>query len=216
VSYRDTLQAMHLLLDGVGETHWRDWIAQDIADWEATGSVAHHLSAYGGMASLNDVYLSAKEYTIPPGKEPWVQSLFEALRSTANSLASSPRFLSAFDAWLVRIGTWQKVRLQGWKCRSCGYAEVTPQEIETFLARQEMRCATLSAFKEGQLRNLVKQVLSPEPGWETQRADVVRKVKASGIEIRSREGWMKPCPKCGGGETEVAYWTLHGDRFSPT
>ena len=216
MSYRDALAALHLLLDRIGETHWRDWIAQDLAEWDAKRSVTHHLSAYGTMGSLSDLYLSAKVYKIPPGKEPWVQALFENLRSICDSLASSPRLLSSIEGLATRIGTWRKVRLHGSKCQSCGYAEVTPQEIETFLARQEMRPATLGAFKEGHLRHLVEQVLSPEPGWETQRADVVRKVKASRIEMRSREGWMKPCPKCGGGETEVAYWTLHGDRFSPT
>jgi uncharacterized protein DUF6966 len=216
MSYRDALAALQLLLDRIGETQWRDWIAQDLEEWDAKRSVTHHLSAYGTMGSLSDLYLSAKVYKIPPGKEPWVQALFENLRSICDSLASSPRLLSSIESVVTRVGTWRQLRLRGSKCRSCGHVETTPLEIETFLAHQEMRPAALGALKQGRLPELVQRVLSPEVGWEAQRESVVRKVKASGIEIRAREGWTKPCPKCGSGETEVTYWTLQGDRFSPT
>lgn len=216
MSYREVLQALHLLLDRVGETHWRDWIAQDLSDWDTQRSVAHHLSAYGGMGSLNDVYFSPREYAIPPGKEPWVQALFEDLRSISSTLANSPHIFAPIETWLIRLSIWQpRLRLQGWKCRSCGYADVSPHEIETYLARRESKPAILKALKESNLSQLVQSVLSPTLGFETARDRLVQQIRASAIAIATREGWMRPCPVCGGGDTEVTYWTSRDDRFVP-
>jgi predicted nucleic-acid-binding Zn-ribbon protein len=217
MSYRNALEALHILLDGIGETHWRDWIAHDIVEWDAHRSATHHLSAYGGMGSLDDLYLSATSYAIPPGKQPWVQALFEGLRSISYVLAKTPASLGAIETWLVRIGTWQReTRLQGWKCRACGYAEVTPEELETFVARHELRPAILDAFKRETLPDLARTLLASEPAPAPQRETIARTLDASGIEIRPREAWMRPCPKCGSGETEVNYWRLRGSRFEPS
>jgi predicted nucleic-acid-binding Zn-ribbon protein len=203
--------------DGIGETHWRDWIAHDIVEWDAHRSVTHHLSAYGGMGSLDDLYLSATNYTIAPGKQPWLQAFFEGLRSISYVLAKTPASLGAIETWLVRIGTWQReTRLQGWKCRACGYAEVTPEALETFVARHDLRPVILDAFKREALPDLARTLLSSEPAAAPQRETIAQALEASGIEIRPREGWMRPCPKCGSSETEVSYWRLRGNRFEST
>ena len=216
MNYREVLQALHLLLDSIGETHWRDWIGQDLAEWDTQRSVAHHLSAYGGMGSLNDLYFPPAQYAIPSGKEPWVQALFEDLLSIASTLANSPHILAPVEKWLIRFNIWRpSIRLQGWKCRSCGYADVNPNEIETYLARRELKPVLLKAFNDGTLSQLVQRVVSPTLGWEAQRERLVQEIQASGIAIATREGWMRPCPVCTGDDTEVAYWKSHDGRFVP-
>ncbi len=35
--------------------NWIDWLERDIQDWTQHREVAHHLRAYGGMGSFNDL-----------------------------------------------------------------------------------------------------------------------------------------------------------------
>ena len=35
--------------------NWIDWLERDIEDWTQRREVAHHLQAYGGMGSFNDL-----------------------------------------------------------------------------------------------------------------------------------------------------------------
>ena len=35
--------------------NWIDWLERDIQDWNQQREVAHHLRAYGGMGSFNDL-----------------------------------------------------------------------------------------------------------------------------------------------------------------
>ena len=35
--------------------NWIDWLERDIEDWTQRREVAHHLRAYGGMGSFNDL-----------------------------------------------------------------------------------------------------------------------------------------------------------------
>ena len=35
--------------------NWIDWLERDIQDWNQRREVAHHLRAYGGMGSFNDL-----------------------------------------------------------------------------------------------------------------------------------------------------------------
>jgi len=57
ISYLHTLKALEYLLDKVGETHWRDWIREDIMLWETENDITHHLSAYGGIGTLTDLWI---------------------------------------------------------------------------------------------------------------------------------------------------------------
>jgi hypothetical protein len=47
------------LLEEVGEAHWTSWLKQDAADLRAGDhrGVRHFLSAFGGMGSLNDLFI---------------------------------------------------------------------------------------------------------------------------------------------------------------
>jgi hypothetical protein len=47
------------LLEEVGEVHWMQWLRQDITDLRAGDhrGVRHFLSTFGGMGSLNDLFI---------------------------------------------------------------------------------------------------------------------------------------------------------------
>ena len=44
-----------LLADHPGFQNWIDWLERDIQDWTQRQEVAHHLLAYGGTGSFNDL-----------------------------------------------------------------------------------------------------------------------------------------------------------------
>ena len=55
--YEFSLIAMKRLLDAVGESHWAKWIDTDITEWRSNRDATHHLAAYGGMGSFNDIWI---------------------------------------------------------------------------------------------------------------------------------------------------------------
>ena len=44
-----------LLADHPEFQNWIDWLERDILDWNQRREVTHHLRAYGGMVSFNDL-----------------------------------------------------------------------------------------------------------------------------------------------------------------
>ena len=44
-----------LLADHPEFQNWIDWLERDIQDWTQRQEVTHHLRAYGGMGSFNDL-----------------------------------------------------------------------------------------------------------------------------------------------------------------
>ena len=55
--YTEALSCLCLILwaDHPEFKNWIDWLERDIQDWTQRREVAHHLRAYGGMGSFNDL-----------------------------------------------------------------------------------------------------------------------------------------------------------------
>ncbi len=57
--YRQAIETLIYLLEKEKSyPQWVEWLKKDIKDFKEEGNVNHHLQAYGGMGSLNDLYLS--------------------------------------------------------------------------------------------------------------------------------------------------------------
>ena len=90
--YENALIAMERLLTAVGEDHWANWIRKDLRQWKEASDVSHHLSAYGGMGSFNDVGIcGGNQHAITDAQEPWANTLFEWLKAVCHYLARRPR-----------------------------------------------------------------------------------------------------------------------------
>src|SRR5262245_59574449 len=151
--YQHCLEAMIRLLEAVGETQWSTWLREDVRLWQASSDTRHHLAAYGGMGSFNDVCICRQNQDrVTEQQEPWANVLFEWLKTLCYFLARNPqeevtaaRLLKAVgrhDAALAafvggdrapvsmrgRVNGEQK--LQGWRCLDCGHGEVATQDIE--------------------------------------------------------------------------------------
>ncbi len=88
----ETLTELAALLREHGETHWASWVESDAGSIVAGDffGVTHHLSAYGGMGSLNDLVLSPMNgHRLEDTQAGRVNDSLSILRSRARSLADA-------------------------------------------------------------------------------------------------------------------------------
>lgn len=198
----DVVRALEYLLDRVQENYWRDWLRQNMDAWR----FRENAMPSAGMGSLNDVWICAENgHVVTKAQEPWVNTLFVLLKALCFQLAHSPEKELAFPAHLSEV--------PGWRCRKCGYAEVTFYQMESCLAELILPSKLTKAVTEGELKAWVDAALAMAfEGVDEIRNNLEQAILKRDIVIVDREGWMRPCPQCGSDETAVFYWPLlaHG------
>ena len=80
--YKISLEIVYRLLKESGNYHWANWIQKDIHLWTTEKRVDNHLSAYGGMGSINDLSVGGSE-TIGI----WKNRIFDTTKNLTWSLA---------------------------------------------------------------------------------------------------------------------------------
>jgi hypothetical protein len=114
----------------------------------------------------------------------------------------------------------ESCKLQGWRCLCCGYSEVSAEDLDWYIAQDVVpgmvfrACATLT------LDHLIDRILRLKiPGIAKARRELSAAVTSSGISLRKRAGWMRPCPDCGKDDAAAYRWRLVSNerkRFEPT
>ncbi|QDU26892.1 hypothetical protein ETAA8_19760 [Anatilimnocola aggregata] len=242
-TYEQTLVATEQFLRQIGETHWADWLREDINAWQTQRDVSHHRRAYGGMGSFNDVVISdTNEHHVTAEQVPWASCLFEWLRALLFQLSMSPCAIPKADelrkvvgrhnsSWAVFLGggrpaessqglTDTEVKISGFRCLACGYAEITSRDIDTAIANAIVPILLFEACERSTLLDAIKRVLALElPDLEDRRNRLITAAQASNVQIASRETWMRPCPNCRADDSAIYRWTyVDGSppKLSPT
>lgn len=199
MNYLKSLQTLYYLLDSSGEDHWSEWIKRDIEMWEQNQDVSHHLSAFGGIGSFNDIWIcEGNGHVIMKIQEPWINNAIDALKSISFSFAKFGK---------VDFLPYGNSLLQGYRCLDCGYSEITEYEIECYISKRVVGEMIRSAINRDELLNVVKKIHSLEiDGLEKEREKVKRLASESSITVTQREGWLRPCPKCDTDNTAVYRW----------
>ncbi len=207
--YSDALNAMQDLLSRLGEQRWRSWIAQDVDEWESHRSVRHHLSAYGGMGSFNDIAF----------EDVWLGTLFDDLKSACYYFAHHPTGKPDIRALESSMGS-DGFTLSGWRCLACGYGVVSHRDIDYFIARRVIRQRILAEAEHTRLQEFVGSAVRSRPSDAAlTSAKVADWATRSGLHIRQSKDWLRPCPSCGSDDTAVYRWLLvdeGGHRFVPS
>ncbi len=230
--YEHSLIAMKRLLDAVGESHWARKVDLDIAKWRANRDTSHHLSAYGGMGSFNDIWICrANHHTLTDSQEPWANTLFEWLKSLCHFLAQHPDDSFDLNMLTSNIGRRDSTlaalvgggkapasirgyatedrKLQGWRCLGCGYGEASNRDIEYLVAEDVVPHMVFQSCEHSTLEKLVDQTLAGNIlDLEAMRQSLAAAISSSGIALIDRDGWMRPCPSCGEDDTAVYRWRL--------
>lgn len=215
--YLRALMGMEHLLTEAGETGWCNWIREDIKLWNQNKNVKHHLSAYGGMGSFNDIYLQFEDH-----KMAWGNILFDWLKSLCYTLANSRNYdysirqlresvgihdasLSAFVGGTraseeFRGMPGSKIEIQGASCQNCSYTQFSKMDIDFYIAKKILPELTIEALVENSLIHFIDKVLTQDlVGLEEHQYEVERLLKNMGYTITSyKNNWIEKCPKCNG------------------
>lgn len=131
--YKITLEALYKLLNETGVKFWADWVAKDLILWEQSKSVEHHLSAYGGMGSINDVIICVQNnHNVTSKQEPWVNFLLMYLQSLSIFLVNSKDREITIDMMKDNFQC-DSSKIQGTRCLLCGYSELSLTDIGPFI-----------------------------------------------------------------------------------
>ena len=212
--YPQALDAMHRLLMDVSQNrraewvanHWKEWIAQDMEKWRESRSVKHHLSAYGGMGSFNDI-----DHFVEEARGPLIRALFNDLKSVCYVLAKNhgrdldeTALLSTFQPPLGG--------LNGWRCRHCGYAQTSVAAIESHLPVWRMPRLVVRAVAAGRIVKVVMEVLAGRVRrLDADRKDLLTRCRRAGISIVPRDEAIRGCPECGSEDTTPVTWLTVGE-----
>ncbi len=207
--YKEGLEALYLLLDKSGVNFWRDWIGQDIRLWEENKSVEHHLSAYGGMGSFNDVVICTEnKHYISKIQEPWVNRLFDCLKSLCWCTAKSVNNQVSINDIKQNLG-YKRSNIQGWRCLECGYSELNSTDIDSYIASYIIIDDIVSFIEQQDLKAVVEHIWCMDSPRIEQERQLIRSIaKGSNINISNRVGWLRPCPICKSDDTAVYRWNL--------
>lgn len=205
--YKLTLEAMYKLLCETGVLFWADWILKDLDYWESNKSVKHHLSAYGGMGSFNDVVICVENnHKVNKQQEAWVNHLLMGLKSVAYYLAKSEKNEINVDMLKEKL-KYNNSKIQGSRCLVCGYSELSESDVDNFIAPKIISEGIIKALSEGSLIELTDRVIHmnlPQIGFE--REKIKRIIDKSNINFTTLHRWMRPCPQCGSDDTAVYRW----------
>lgn len=221
ITYFHVIKALEYLLDQAGELHWCNWLRVDIELWQSENDVSHHLNAYGGMGSLNDLWITTWNGRVnSESQKAWINETLSLLRHLAFQTAHylKKKNGNVFSRIAVNKVLWssrRNLQLDGWRCLNCGYLETQVDGVDRFLARAVLPGEISRAKTESDLISVVEMVLSnPFSEIQKMREQVNAQIVESGIALTERNGWMRPCPHCGSNETEVCYWIRKRRRFA--
>lgn len=205
--YKLILEAMYKLLDETGVGFWADWMLKDLDYWKNDKSVMHHLSAYGGMGSFNDVVICEENnHKVIKLQEAWVNNLLMGLKSVAYYLAKSEKGEINFDILKEKL-KYNYSKIQGSRCLACGYSELSESDVDNFIAPKIINEEIVKALSEGGLIELIDKVIHMNlPQIDFEREKIKRIINKSNISFTTLHRWMRPCPKCGSDDTAVYRW----------
>lgn len=203
--FGNAISALIELLEAVGEKYWVVPLRNHLAIWKQSGDASSHRSIYGGMGSFNDVMICRQNnYHVTEEQEPFVGQLFNDLSSVCYALSQQQGFTA--DALRLELGT-VGCPMQGWRCRECGYGEVSRRNIDYYLAYRVVREAMIETASQGLLADCVRQTLSLNfPEITEARQKLEGRLTASGIAVNDRNGWIRLCPKCQSENISVYRW----------
>ncbi|MGF7109483.1 DUF6966 domain-containing protein [Treponema pedis] len=193
---------------------WQKWIETDIKEYLSTGSVQHHLKAYGGMGSINDIWIcKVNNHTINDEAEPWINELMEYLKGISYGIAHMIKDEKKINIEKIFSANYTRKILTVRQCKSCGFSEIRKRETDSYLASLLLPNMTKEAILENKTEELISACLLPDiPNLLEERERIIKLIEQSGIGFSASE--KSCCKKCGG-DTGIGYWKLDGNIFKP-
>lgn len=199
--YKTSLEILVQILKEEKYDLWANWMLEDIKLWENTKSVEHHLHAYGGMGSFNDIVIGGND-----NEDIWKSKIFGSVQTLAYSLASG----DSLDTILGLISNQHRINeISGWRCRDCGDARLNDRDINLYIASFFIPKLFVEHIQKGQLKEIAeisKLIHSEEVISKRQFLKV--QIEKANIAFSIDNNWLWICPKCGSKEVCVYRWVV--------
>ena len=197
--YKLSLELLRTILLENQYDFWANWITEDIDNWEKNQNTEHHLRAYGGMGSFNDVVIGNQD-----SEGLWQGRIFGMLQSLAYGLASG----DALEDILSRINS-TSTQISGWRCQDCGVARINAIDIERFVCANILPQLFINHLKNNKLAKVLdtNKLLSSEE-VSNKKATIEQLLRQANIEITSDNNWLWTCPKCGSSKVCSYRWEI--------
>lgn len=201
--YKQSLELLHIILLENQYDFWANWMAEDIQNWEKSQSTEHHLRAYGGMGSFNDVVIGNQD-----SAGLWQGRIFGMLQSLAYGLANG----DALEDILARITT-TSTQISGWRCQGCGAARINAIDIERFVCASLLPQLFVNYLKDNRLIELLdtNKLISSEE-VSNKKIAIEHLLGQSNIEIANDNNWLWTCPKCSSSKVCSYRWEIMNDE----
>ena len=199
--YKISLEMLIQLLHGEGYENWEKWLSEDIRLWETEKSTEHHLGAYGGMGSFNDVQLGRNDLV-----SIWKNKLFGAVQTLAYNFAKGNISTVPLDETFYG---YDSKEISGWRCRDCGEAKIKKRNIEIYVSSVFLPKFFVEYIKKDKLIEILdlEKVINSEEIIQ-KRKDIETLVQNSEIELSDSAEWLWTCPTCKSNETCNYRWIL--------
>ena len=145
--YKISLGILKQLLEKSDNSHWANWISEDIQLWESKKDVKHHLGAYGGMGSINDLFVGGTDKL-----GIWNNQVFDTIKNLSWNLAKQRIDSAPTTPEFYKYGNGQ---LSGWRCRNCGHSRLDENNIEQYLSFKYLPLLITDLISKNQLQNLL-------------------------------------------------------------
>jgi hypothetical protein len=204
--YKTALEILAQIMKEEKYDNWVNWLQEDIKLWETNKSVEHHLHAYGGMGSFNDVRVGGND-----NEGIWKGHIFGHLQTLAYSLAKGDSLKSILGDISNSNNSGQ---ISGWRCRNCGDARMTDRDINLFIANYFIPKLFVEYVQEDRLKEVIdipKLIESEEV--KNKKGQIESLIQQANIILNPDNNWLWNCPKCGSSEVCAYRWEVLEKSF---
>jgi predicted nucleic-acid-binding Zn-ribbon protein len=194
-NYLKILQLEKQILEQSGNLHWAKWIEKDIQEWKANQSTKHHLEAFGGMGSINDITIGENNK-----KGSWQENLFHLLKSMSWTFAKKNKI------------EFPKVNVQefeGMICRKCEYSEISEYSFSAILAKRNLPNLIFKLLPSENFEVLLRpEEITKDTTIENESEKLKIALSNSFIIEKPFYTVYPKCPKCDSKNSCVYRWEL--------
>jgi predicted RNA-binding Zn-ribbon protein involved in translation (DUF1610 family) len=202
--YKTALEMLAQIMKEENYDNWVNWLQEDIGLWETNKSVEHHLHAYGGMGSFNDVVIGGND-----NEGIWKGNVFGNLQTLTYSLAKGDSLESILEGISNRNNSNE---ISGWRCRNCGDARMTQRDINLFIANYFIPTFFVQFVQENRLKqvfDILKLIDSEEV--MNKKGQIKALIQSANVMLNPDNNWLWNCPKCGSSEVCAYRWKVLED-----
>ena len=199
-TYLNTLKLLKSLLLSNEEQFWADWMQKDIEAWNKNKSTDHHLDAFGGAGSFNDINLGQTEKI-----GYWKNALLSNLASISYGFAKTKT---------IEISKGYLRQLEGEMCRKCKNGEITENAIERFFANKYIPLFLENLLSSENYHGLLElENLSNSKEIEKEKSEIFKAIENAKISIKPfGTPWTYNCNKCGEPDKISFRWNIIGEK----